>query len=153
MDKLSSEVKNATFAILEPDLTKRWKIEQLVNSEWIRMDPRLTSLTIQEKNALQNAHQAMSMLLDRGSKAQQHQVLRLEGRNGTRVTNQNVQNAVNNAAAGYSQVTVIKNNEPNLTSSKMENLYQSEDNLTQINDKEKPHSTGADDKHISAKRG
>ncbi|XP_075223918.1 testis-specific serine/threonine-protein kinase 3-like [Lycorma delicatula] len=121
VEKLSPQVKNTNFALLEPDIAKRWKIDSLMNSEWFGMDPRLKTMTTQEKNALQQAQQAMATLLEKGAKSSRQQSFRTDGRTGSRVTTQ-VQSAVNNEAAGYSQVTVIKSNEPTAASSKMDTV-------------------------------
>lgn len=127
VEKLSLQVKNTTFALLEPDSAKRLKVEELINGEWFAMDQRLKQLTTQEKNALQQAQQAMSIILERGAKSARQQSLRSDGRAGSRLASQKVQTAVNNAEAGHSQVTVIKSNEPTIDTSRMETIYQSDE--------------------------
>ena len=52
---LSEQVKKLVSHLLEPDVSKRWKLEQIINSEWIAMDPRLLVLTPAEQAALNNA--------------------------------------------------------------------------------------------------
>ena len=54
-DTLSEFVKKLIRNLLEPDVNKRWKIDQVIHSEWIAMDPRLTILTLAEQTALNNA--------------------------------------------------------------------------------------------------
>ena len=52
---LSENVKRLVSKLLEPDPPKRWKLEQIIKSEWIAMDPRLLVLTIAEQTALNHA--------------------------------------------------------------------------------------------------
>ncbi|XP_017769659.1 PREDICTED: testis-specific serine/threonine-protein kinase 3-like [Nicrophorus vespilloides] len=53
-DSLSEQVKKLTGHCLEPDVTKRWKIEQILTSDWIAMDPRLLELNAAEKAAIKD---------------------------------------------------------------------------------------------------
>ncbi|KZC08871.1 Testis-specific serine/threonine-protein kinase 1 [Dufourea novaeangliae] len=46
---LSEQVKHLITSILEPDPGKRLKLDQIINSEWVAMDPRLLVLTPAEK--------------------------------------------------------------------------------------------------------
>lgn len=52
---LSEHVKKLVTHLLEPDPHKRWKLTQVINSDWIAMDPRLLVLTPAEQIALNNA--------------------------------------------------------------------------------------------------
>lgn len=52
---LSESVKKLVTNLLEPDISKRWKLEQVIHSEWIAMDPRLIVFTTAEQTALNNA--------------------------------------------------------------------------------------------------
>ncbi|XP_076683702.1 testis-specific serine/threonine-protein kinase 6 [Andrena cerasifolii] len=52
---LSENVKRLVSKLLDPDPPKRWKLEQIIKSEWIAMDPRLLVLSIAEQTALNNA--------------------------------------------------------------------------------------------------
>lgn len=49
------KVKNLVTHLLEPDAIKRWKVDQVVESEWIGMDPRFKILSKAEENALSQA--------------------------------------------------------------------------------------------------
>lgn len=44
-------------ALLEPDVTKRWSMTQVLNSDWIAMDPRLLVMTPAEKMAVTSAQE------------------------------------------------------------------------------------------------
>lgn len=57
IDVLSDEVKKLTECLLEPDISKRWKIEEIVCCDWIAMDPRLLELNQAELTALKFAQQ------------------------------------------------------------------------------------------------
>ncbi|KAI4462600.1 serine/threonine kinase [Holotrichia oblita] len=57
IDLLSEQVKKLTTHLLEPDINKRWKVEQVLNSDWIAMDARLLELTPPEQYALQCAQE------------------------------------------------------------------------------------------------
>lgn len=52
---LTDHVKKLVSNLLEPDVSKRWHLDQIVHSEWIAMDPRLLVLTPAEQAALSNA--------------------------------------------------------------------------------------------------
>lgn len=56
-DILSPEVKKLMSNVLEPDTAKRWKIEQVLSSEWFGMDPRLTQMNAAEQSALAQAQE------------------------------------------------------------------------------------------------
>lgn len=56
-ETLSEQVKKLVTRLLEPDVSKRWKLDQTLHSEWIAMDPRLLVLTPAEQTALNNAIQ------------------------------------------------------------------------------------------------
>lgn len=56
-DILSDQVKKLIHHILEPDVTKRFRIEQILNSDWIAMDPRLAQLNPAEQAAMIEAQQ------------------------------------------------------------------------------------------------
>ncbi|KAF7273720.1 testis-specific serine/threonine-protein kinase 3-like [Rhynchophorus ferrugineus] len=55
IETLSDQVKSLVTHLLEPDANKRWKIDQVVESEWIGMDPRFKVLSKAEENALSQA--------------------------------------------------------------------------------------------------
>lgn len=55
VDNLSEHVKKLASCMLEPDVHRRWRLDQIVQSEWIAMDPRLLVLTPPEQTALSNA--------------------------------------------------------------------------------------------------
>lgn len=52
---LSEKLKLLMNNLLEPDVTRRYKIDQVVYSDWIAMDPKLSVLTPAEQNALNSA--------------------------------------------------------------------------------------------------
>ncbi|XP_076300085.1 testis-specific serine/threonine-protein kinase 6 [Lasioglossum baleicum] len=52
---LSEQVKKLITNILEPDPLKRLRLDQIINSDWVAMDPRLMTLTPAEHAALVNA--------------------------------------------------------------------------------------------------
>ncbi|XP_012279712.1 testis-specific serine/threonine-protein kinase 1 [Orussus abietinus] len=54
-DTLSDHVKKLVTCLLEPDVGKRWRMDQVLHSDWIAMDPRLMVLTPAEQSALDNA--------------------------------------------------------------------------------------------------
>lgn len=55
IDSLSEAIKGVVVKLLEPDITKRWKVSQILSSEWMLMDPRLTQLSTVEEQALLQA--------------------------------------------------------------------------------------------------
>ncbi|XP_031830312.1 testis-specific serine/threonine-protein kinase 3 isoform X2 [Nomia melanderi] len=65
---LSEQVKKLVSAILEPDPGKRMKLDQIINSEWIAMDPRLLVLTPAEQAALTNAQEERKKMEEKFSK-------------------------------------------------------------------------------------
>ncbi|XP_012532700.1 testis-specific serine/threonine-protein kinase 1 isoform X3 [Monomorium pharaonis] len=52
---LTDHVKKLVSSLLEPDVSRRWRLDQIVRGEWIAMDPRLVVLTPAEQIALNNA--------------------------------------------------------------------------------------------------
>lgn len=52
---LTDHVKKLVSNLLEPEVSKRWRLDQIVQSEWIAMDPRLLVLTPPEQTAFNNA--------------------------------------------------------------------------------------------------
>lgn len=52
---LTDRVKKLVNSLLEPDVSKRWRLDQIVQSDWIAMDPRLLVLTPGEQIALSTA--------------------------------------------------------------------------------------------------
>ena len=55
IDSLTDRVKKLVDNLLEPDVSKRPHTNQIVQSEWIAMDPRLLILSPAEQIALNNA--------------------------------------------------------------------------------------------------
>lgn len=55
IENLSENVKRVVTNLLEPDINKRWKMEQILHSDWVLMDPRLIVLTNAEQIALNSA--------------------------------------------------------------------------------------------------
>ncbi|XP_011155664.1 testis-specific serine/threonine-protein kinase 1 isoform X2 [Solenopsis invicta] len=54
-DNITDRVKKLVTNLLEPDVSRRWHTDQIVQSDWIAMDPRLVVLTSAEQTALNNA--------------------------------------------------------------------------------------------------
>ncbi|XP_011342762.1 testis-specific serine/threonine-protein kinase 1 isoform X2 [Ooceraea biroi] len=54
-DVLTDHVKRLVNSLLEPDVSKRWRLDQIMHSDWIAMDPRLLVLTPAEQTALNGA--------------------------------------------------------------------------------------------------
>lgn len=52
---ISNQLKECVTRLLEPDIAKRWTVEQVLTSDWIAMDPRLLELNPLEKDALLSA--------------------------------------------------------------------------------------------------
>jgi len=52
---LTDRVRKLVGSLLEPDVSKRWRLDQIVHSDWIAMDPRLLVLTPAEQIALNSA--------------------------------------------------------------------------------------------------
>lgn len=52
---LTDRVKKLVSSLLEPDVSKRWRLDQIMQSDWIAMDPRLLVLTPAEQIALNSA--------------------------------------------------------------------------------------------------
>lgn len=55
VSSLTDRVKKLVNNLLEPEVSKRWRLDQIVQSDWIAMDPRLLVLTPAEQIALNNA--------------------------------------------------------------------------------------------------
>ncbi|XP_044730283.1 testis-specific serine/threonine-protein kinase 1-like isoform X2 [Chrysoperla carnea] len=55
IDILSTEVKKLVTAMLEPDIKRRYRVEQIVTSEWLAMDLRLLKLSQAEQDAISTA--------------------------------------------------------------------------------------------------
>lgn len=64
IDILSDQVKKLMTHLLEPDITKRWRVEQILSSEWLAMDPRLMQLNPAEQAAMQQAQEERKKYLD-----------------------------------------------------------------------------------------
>ncbi|XP_046826222.1 testis-specific serine/threonine-protein kinase 1-like [Vespa crabro] len=54
-ETISENAKTIITNLLEPDVKKRWQIDQILYSDWIAMDPRLLILTPIEQSALNYA--------------------------------------------------------------------------------------------------
>ncbi|KAL1509097.1 hypothetical protein ABEB36_003891 [Hypothenemus hampei] len=68
VDSLSEEVKNLVVHLLEPETNKRWKIDQIVECDWIVLDPRFKVMSKAEENALAQALVDRRQYLDSLSK-------------------------------------------------------------------------------------
>uniref|UniRef100_A0A6P7HHT1 Testis-specific serine/threonine-protein kinase 1-like n=1 Tax=Diabrotica virgifera virgifera TaxID=50390 RepID=A0A6P7HHT1_DIAVI len=51
--------------LLDPDPTSRWKINQIVDSDWIRMDNRLWEMNADEQRCLNQARKEFSKYVER----------------------------------------------------------------------------------------
>ncbi|XP_022912583.1 testis-specific serine/threonine-protein kinase 3-like [Onthophagus taurus] len=69
VDLLSDQVKKLTACLLEPDINKRYRVDQVLTSEWIAMDPRLLELSSPEQQALQAAQEERKKHQESGVKA------------------------------------------------------------------------------------
>ncbi|KAL3267268.1 hypothetical protein HHI36_011401 [Cryptolaemus montrouzieri] len=67
-DILSDQVKKLMTHILEPDVAKRYRIEQVLSSEWMAMDPRLAQLNPAEQAAMVEAQQGKRKHLEGSAK-------------------------------------------------------------------------------------
>ncbi|XP_076653305.1 testis-specific serine/threonine-protein kinase 3 [Halictus rubicundus] len=65
---LSEQVKKLITTILEPDPVKRLRLDQIISSEWIAMDPRLLTLTPAEQTALANAQEERKKMEEKFSR-------------------------------------------------------------------------------------
>ncbi|KAI4478045.1 hypothetical protein M0804_012236 [Polistes exclamans] len=54
-ETLSENAKKTVTNLLEPDVSKRWQVDQILYCDWIAMDERLLILTPAEQTALNNA--------------------------------------------------------------------------------------------------
>nr|CAD7613845.1 unnamed protein product [Timema genevievae] len=54
---LSEQVKELVRNMLEPDVKRRWKVEQVLRSRWIAMEPSLLKLNSDEEMALNSARE------------------------------------------------------------------------------------------------
>lgn len=57
VETLSEQVKKMMTHLLEPDIAKRWRVDQILNSEWLAMDPRLMQLNAAEQAAMVHAQE------------------------------------------------------------------------------------------------
>ncbi|XP_018560846.1 testis-specific serine/threonine-protein kinase 1-like [Anoplophora glabripennis] len=75
VDYLTDQVKLLTALLLEPDVTKRWRVEQIVKCEWLGMDPRLKELNEAEESALVQAQVERKNYLENLTKKQSEKKL------------------------------------------------------------------------------
>ncbi|GLH01955.1 Uncharacterized protein GBIM_08011 [Gryllus bimaculatus] len=106
IDTLSEQVKKLVTNLLEPDVTKRWRMDQVLNSEWVAMDPRLLALTAAEQAAVKAAADEKS---------------RRKGGSGEKKTSGSKRNSSQDEATSEA-VTVIKDNRGNLGPVKSEKI-------------------------------
>ncbi|CAH1983391.1 unnamed protein product [Acanthoscelides obtectus] len=64
VDQLSDNIKAVVGHLMEPDITKRWRVDQVVTSDWMAMDSRLTQMTNAEEIALAQAQQEKQSYMD-----------------------------------------------------------------------------------------
>ncbi|CAG9838539.1 unnamed protein product [Diabrotica balteata] len=65
VDALSEEVKHITKRLLDPDPNSRWKIGQIVDSDWIRMDNRLWEMSPDEQRCLNQARKEFARYVEK----------------------------------------------------------------------------------------
>ncbi|KAG5883912.1 hypothetical protein JTB14_032135 [Gonioctena quinquepunctata] len=70
IDNLSEAIKQVVVHLLEPDITKRWKVDQVLSSEWMSMDPRLVQLSSAEESALAQAQVERKAYINRLTRKQ-----------------------------------------------------------------------------------
>ncbi|KAG5879483.1 hypothetical protein JTB14_013988 [Gonioctena quinquepunctata] len=68
---VSDHVQEVVLCLLNPDPTKRWTAEQIMESEWMKMDQRLTQMTTDEQYCLNQARMNGLMLWRGGSASHQ----------------------------------------------------------------------------------
>lgn len=68
VDQLSDKLKSIVGHLLDPDTARRWKIEQVVNSDWMAMDPRLVQMSNAEETALAQAQVERRAYMDSSNK-------------------------------------------------------------------------------------
>ncbi|CAG2063102.1 unnamed protein product [Timema podura] len=66
-DELSSQVKSLVKKLLEPDVTKRLAVQQILNSEWMAMNPKCLILSKREKSALEKAEEEITKIKKKSS--------------------------------------------------------------------------------------
>ncbi|RZC35391.1 Pkinase, and/or RNA pol L 2 domain containing protein [Asbolus verrucosus] len=81
VDILSMEVKKLMNHLLEPDVTKRWKIDQVLNSDWFAMDPRLNQLNPAEQAAMMHAQEEKKKYIETLKKKAAPRSVKGEGSN------------------------------------------------------------------------
>ena len=62
---LTEYVKKLVRNLLEPNVNKRWRMDQIIHSDWVAMDPRLTLLTSAEQTALHSAIEERKKITER----------------------------------------------------------------------------------------
>ncbi|CAH1159635.1 unnamed protein product [Phaedon cochleariae] len=80
VDHLSENIKDLVTRLLEPEANKRWQVNQILSSDWLGMDPRLTQLSPAEETALAQAQVERKNYVESGNKtgADDKKVLQLE---------------------------------------------------------------------------
>lgn len=78
VDQLSDQVKLLTTNLLEPDVMKRWRVEQIVKCEWLGMDPRLKDMNEAEESALAQSQVERKNYLENLTKKQSEKKLPTE---------------------------------------------------------------------------
>ncbi|XP_028130723.1 testis-specific serine/threonine-protein kinase 1-like [Diabrotica virgifera virgifera] len=68
VDQLSDQVKNLVASLLEPDITKRLRLNDILSSDWLAMDPRLKVLSQLEESALAQAQVDRKKYIDQLNK-------------------------------------------------------------------------------------
>ncbi|XP_026463703.1 testis-specific serine/threonine-protein kinase 1-like [Ctenocephalides felis] len=66
VDALSEQVKKCVINMMEPEPSKRWRIDQVVQSDWIGMDSRLLGLNSAENAALTQAIEERRRMIQEG---------------------------------------------------------------------------------------
>ncbi|RZF45104.1 hypothetical protein LSTR_LSTR013984 [Laodelphax striatellus] len=138
VDKLTTQAKVTTFAMLEPMTSKRMTVDELIGGEWVAMDPKLRQLNALERSALEQARATFSQLQEKAAAARY--VTQMQHNrppspppppigHGTKPTlgggNTIIQEAISADQAGLSKLNVImQSQQPAIDSSNIDTTQQ-----------------------------
>ncbi|KAI4502606.1 hypothetical protein M0802_002518 [Mischocyttarus mexicanus] len=103
-DTISENAKITVTNLLEPDVNKRWQVDQILYCDWIAMDPRLLILTPAEQTALNNAIEERKRNEEKFSKKKSSKI---EKKNENQ-QNKQQDNQQDNVLETVAQVTILK---------------------------------------------
>ncbi|XP_044255387.1 testis-specific serine/threonine-protein kinase 1-like [Tribolium madens] len=107
VDVISSEVKRLMSHLLEPDTSKRWKIEQILASDWFAMDPRLAQLNPAEQAAMVHAQEERKKYMDNLRKKSGPKTVKGDGSKEVSVLKKEVETQETNKLASMSLPSMI----------------------------------------------